>query len=77
MPFAVTATVAQPNSPNPAWKLPILGFGPFGKTAKCVGDKWAGGHCGLKTIAKPGSPVWHDMAVSEWLQLGCLLKMRC
>jgi hypothetical protein len=61
----VTATVAQPNSPNPAWKLPILGFGPFGKTAKCVGDKWAGGHCGFKVVKTPGQPKYFNEPNSE------------
>jgi hypothetical protein len=72
---AVTTTVAQPNSPNSAWKLPINGFGPFGPTGKCVGDAWPNGHCGLKKTATPGKPIWWDMLNSRWLggfSQGCL-----
>jgi hypothetical protein len=55
----------DPASPNPSWKLPLTGLGPFGPTSKCVGDAWPNGHCSMKTIVNLASPKFWDTKPSE------------
>jgi hypothetical protein len=48
----------SPSTPNPAWRLPITGFGPFGPTSGCKGDRWPNGHCTMKIAADPAAPAY-------------------
>lgn len=50
----------DPSKPNPAWKFPITGLGPFGPNSKCVGDNWPAGHCTLSSVRNLAAPDYWD-----------------
>lgn len=60
--LAVPPNPTTPTAPNPAWKLPLTGLGPFGPTSKCAVDAWPSGHCTLNTGVNNAAPVFYDAA---------------
>ena len=73
---AVAANPTNSRLVNPAWKLPIIGLGPFGPTNRCSGDMWPAGHCALKTTANLAAPeFWQtskQTAARRWQAPGLL-----
>jgi hypothetical protein len=66
----------NPTIRNPAWKLPLTGFGPWGQTANCKmnysapfdkqqTDAWPQGMCSLKVVTDPAKPVFWSRDPSE------------
>jgi hypothetical protein len=88
----VHPVIPDDSSGNPTirsrnWKLPVTGFGPWGRTNGCAftcettcqqTGPWPAGMCSLKKVADPNKPPYWSNDASEYMDLAtCHMPYMC